>query len=240
MRVSFLVFLVSLAWSVIQAPKYFKQITAAKSAAVNNIKIPNVEDPSGKQQETDPSMPKQTLNMTTPDMQDKLKELGVDENFMSVDVYSPALVLKEKLEKNAKNINVVADVFGKAKAYAAFGLVYLNDNAAAWLIALAVLIFLLKVIELWPVLRFVSGTCFAVSQVLLFLVSFGALAVVYYFKINIWDYSVVFYFPLGLLLISPLGLKFLDMNFPIWNRIYSGLFFPVISGILITGIKVLT
>ncbi|MBN1621734.1 MAG: hypothetical protein JW871_03990 [Endomicrobiales bacterium] len=219
MKILTLGMLISLAWFAVQG----------KSMIANFTQMP--EQIAVKKPDT--GMQKMVVERLKDVDEEKLKELGIEKDSLNVEVYSPGIILKKEGEKS---IDSFTQRLLKTKDILTGFAKNLVENALNYLGIFFITIVILRFLKFWPILRIISGLFFALSRLSLFIISIAALVLAYYSHTNLWDTSVFFWFPAGILCISALGLKFLDMNFPVWRRIYGSFILPIISGVAVSFI----
>lgn len=170
---------------------------------------------------------------------EELKQLGIDDQSLKYEVYSPILDIQDQLSKTKKKTLTPKEYYYKfinsfkpiKKALSSLFLIILEISV--------VLMVILRFTNKWGYIRFISGYMLTFSNLILGALSFLALVIAVIVRSNLWiDIGYIFFWvPIGLLCLGAISGRIVDMNFPIWKTIYSSLSLPVMSGIGISTMK---
>lgn len=235
MKILMLGMLISFAWFAVQSKSYLEKFTQGVPQGMMDMgKLKKTSQQNFNTEELDKA--KQVIHRVAEGSEADLAELGLTKDDMSVEVISPALVFKQKMKKAGNKIDETSSQFVKLK-----NIVFTESREFArrgrhFLSGLLVCIIFLRLIKSWSVLHFVASTFFSLSRLMLLIVSIGALYMAVSDRSNLWNNTALFWLPSGTLMLSVIGLRLYDMNFPIWKRLYGSFILPVLSGICVTGI----
>ncbi|MEW6557446.1 MAG: hypothetical protein AB1349_08845 [Elusimicrobiota bacterium] len=231
MKFSFLIFLVGITLLSLYGKNF--DIKAIKSS---NETTKTVQKPVNKQH-----LDKETLKS----FQDELG-LAADKPMVEVKVVSPILDKFSKVTPKdigaSKTLTETINEFYLKTVNSIKSLLSKYDTKITYsALLIAFIAFVSKWLDIYKLAYLVSKVGWFFSRFVLFIFSISAIILWFSLKKNLWlDVGDnLFFIPLQVLIISSFALKIMDMNYPIWNRLFGSFVLPIISGIATNAIMFL-
>jgi hypothetical protein len=169
----------------------------------------------------------------TAEQKQQLEEIGLGKGAMTVEVITPKSKLDKALNQGRQVVVEAETKYEKALGWLSAHMAAFSSFLKVAFTILILAMLSLRSLKLWEPLRISSLLLLKASNIFLVLSSVAALVMTFGFNVNVWKDTdlVIFWLPAGLLAAGALGTWSVDENFPIWKTIYTGMSFPIVSGV---------